>query len=534
MIRNLFALNMKSMFSDVLRIKPGVKKPSIGKTLFVAVIAVLIAVSFFSMFFVWFAAMLEPFYLAGISFMYFSMFAVTAFALCVISTIFTASAVVFGARDNELLLSMPIKPSAILSSRLLVLLATEYVMALIVALAAFVPWALAGLVTATGLLFFLSGVILLPPMALSVALLLAWVLSLISSRLRYKNIITLVISIAFLIGYLYVNANLQSYLGELVAKGAELAEALRKSLPPFYAFGVSVASGDALNGLVFAAWAILPFTCASALLAVNYRQILAANKGSLRVAYHEKQVKPRSVLSALTAKEMAKYWSKPAVIMNSSFGSIFMFILPIALLEGDGIYSLLKPVVQMANTSIIPIFVVILAFLGSVNGLSASLISLEGKNLWIVKSVPVPAQTILHAKLLAHLLTSAAPCLLASVFIGFILAKNPADWLLVLLVPQTIISFFAAIGLALNLQFPKFDWTNEIYVVKQGVSAMISQLGGMALLTGLGLLYILVLKAIVSVTLYLWLCGAAFALAAFCAYIWLMKAGVKKFMSCGG
>jgi hypothetical protein len=61
----------------------------------------------------------------------------------------------------------------------------------------------------------------------------------LTSRLRHKNIITLALSVGFLLGYLYISANIQAYLGELVHNGTELAEAFRRAMPPFYAFSKS-------------------------------------------------------------------------------------------------------------------------------------------------------------------------------------------------------------------------------------------------------------------------------------------------------
>jgi ABC-2 type transport system permease protein len=226
---------------------------------------------------------------------------------------------------------------------------------------------------------------------------------------------------------------------------------------------------------------------------------------------------------------MAKYWSKPTVIMNSSIGSVFMIIAPIALFPQTGILAQLSAVTDMLNISSLVLFTAILAFFGSANSLSASLVSLEGKSLWIVKNVPVSAQAILRAKILTHLLSSSIPCLFSSVCIGAALAEGFADWLLILIVPQTIIALIAAIGLVLNLHFPKLDWTNEIYVVKQGASAMLTMFGGMGILIGLGLLYAFVLSSAIGVTAYLWLCGAFSVAAGGCAYAWLMKNGAKMF-----
>ncbi|MDR1001569.1 MAG: hypothetical protein LBL96_12375 [Clostridiales bacterium] len=530
MISRLFVLNMKALLSGVFKIKPAVKKSGAGKTLFAAVVGFVVVTSIFAMFIGFFNAMLEPYFSAGIGWMYFAMFAIMVFALCVISTIFTGTAAMFGAKDNELLLSMPIKPSAILISRLLVLLTYEYVLTLIIASAAFILWVEGGYATAAGILFFMAGVILLPPMALSVSILLAWVLGLISSRLRYKNIITLLVSVGFLVAYLYFYMNAQGFIGELVERGSELAVAFRAAMPPFYAFGIGVANGNAASGLSFILWAVLPFTATLLLLGANYQKVLTSNRGSLKIIYREKQSRPKRILFALTAKEMARLWSKPVVIMNSTIGSIFMIIAPMVIfIKTDVLSQLLNAALMLDGASPATLFAVMLALLGSINSLSASLVSLEGKSLWIVKSLPVSAQTVLRSKVLAHLLSSSPPCLFASVCIGVVLAGSLPEWLLIVIIPQTIIALVAVMGLALNLHFPKLDWNNEVYVVKQGMSAMVTMFGIIGILIGLGLVYILALTSFLSATAYLWICGALFCLVSIFVYTWLMKAGARMF-----
>jgi ABC-2 type transport system permease protein len=137
---------------------------------------------------------------------------------------------------------------------------------------------------------------------------------------------------------------------------------------------------------------------------------------------------------------------------------------------------------------------------------------------------------VLRAKIITHLLSASIPCLFAAICFGFALAGSLADWLLLLILPQTAILALAVLGLTLNLHFPKLDWTNEIYVVKQGVSAMLSLFGSWGALIALGLLYAFALNGVLSITAYLWFCGLIFVVAGVCVYLWLMKRGAKKFV----
>jgi len=527
MIGKLFILNLKGLGAHYFT--PGKKKVSIGKIILLAFLAVYITAAFFGMFFALFMAMLEPFFSAGIGWMYFAFLAAAAFGLSVISTLFTASAQLFGAKDNELLLSMPIKPTEILLSRLLVILAFEYVFTAVVASPAFILWVVGGYAIPAGILFFFIGVLLLPLMAMALSLLLAWLLGVVTSRMRRKNILVLVLSIGFLTAYFIAVANFQGYLSELVSRGEELARAFQQAMPPFYAFGKSVAEGSIGEGLLFMLWAIAPFVAAVILLSANYRKIITTNRGSAKTIYKEKAAKAGSAFQALVRKEMAHYWNKPFVILNTSLGSLFMLALSVMVIvkRADILLYVDQYIPMFGNLPLAG--AVILAFLNTVNNISASLISLEGKNLWIVKSIPAPPKVVIQSKVCTHWLISGLPCLVASVCVAAVAAGNITDCIILILVPQSTGVLIAVCGLAINLHFPKLDWTNETYVVKQGLSAMITMFGAIVTIIAVVLVYVLLLNTVISMTAFLWLFTLLFAIIAVLIYAWLLTSGVKKF-----
>ncbi|MDR1804320.1 MAG: hypothetical protein LBQ94_12025 [Treponema sp.] len=529
MIGKLFIVNLKALGAHYFR--SGKKKAGVGKIILLAFLAVYIIAAFFGMFFAVFMSLLEPFFSAGIGWMYFAFLAAAAFGLSVISTLFTASAQIFGAKDNELLLSMPIKPSEILLSRLLVILAFEYAFTAIVALPAFILWVINGYASPAGILFFVIGVLLLPLMAMALSLLLAWLLGVATSRMRRKNILTLAISIGFLVAYFIMVANFQGYLAELVSRGEELARAFQRAMPPFYAFGKSVADGSVINGMIFMVWAIAPFAAAVILLSANYRKILTTNRGSAKTVYKEKAAKVGSAFQALVRKEMAHYWNKPFIILNSSLGSLFMLALSVIVIvkRADIFQYVVEFLPRFGNLPLVALGALILAFLNTVNNISASLISLEGKNLWIIKSIPAPTRVVIQSKICTHWLISGLPCLVASICVATVAATHITDWIILLLIPQSTGVLIAVSGLAVNLHFPKLDWTNETYVVKQGLSAMITIFGAMVTIIAVGIVYVFFINTTISLTAFLWLFTLLFAIIAALVYAWLLTSGVKKF-----
>lgn len=105
-------------------------------------------------------------------------------------------------------------------------------------------------------------------------------------------------------------------------------------------------------------------------------------------------------------------------------------------------------------------------------------ISMEGKNWWIVKSLPLSVKSVLDAKLLMNLLLLLPFYLLSELLMLLALQPGGAELVWMLLLPGVIILFSCVYGLTINLRFPVMDWESEVTVVKQSASAMLGGMGG--------------------------------------------------------
>ncbi|MBQ9858855.1 MAG: hypothetical protein IJO77_07640, partial [Oscillospiraceae bacterium] len=128
--------------------------------------------------------------------LYFAFTSAMAFMLCFVGSVFAATNYLYKAKDNELLLSMPVKPGAILLSRMLILLVENYGFAFIVLIPAGIVWAVMQSFTVGGLVCFILGTLLLPLLSLTVSCVFGWLIMTVSSKVRNKKIITLVFAVA--------------------------------------------------------------------------------------------------------------------------------------------------------------------------------------------------------------------------------------------------------------------------------------------------------------------------------------------------
>lgn len=125
MIRKLVAVRFSAIYFSMLRSSR--KKSSVGRHILLALLGIYLACVVVFLTGMMFLAICEPFHSLGLDWLYFGMMVMGAFALMVVGSIFFAQSQLYEAKDNELLLSLPVPVSAILGSRMIMLYLINFV-----------------------------------------------------------------------------------------------------------------------------------------------------------------------------------------------------------------------------------------------------------------------------------------------------------------------------------------------------------------------------------------------------------------------
>ena len=535
MILRLVKLNFSALFAGIFRGYRKKKKTKPITVILVGLLIIYIVGALGVMFGTMFYMICAPMFQMGIGWLYFAMAGLLVFALCFVGSIFMVQSQIFSEKDNELLLSMPIKPPAILAGRLVALVIIEYLYAALIIIPVFVVLIITGYISsvpALGIVFYFAAALLTPLVALAAGCLVGWVVAMISSKMHNRNLPTLILSLVFLAVYFWFCTQMMNNVNTLIANGAEIAEALRRSVFPAYHLGTAIADGNALSFLIFAACAIVPFVLLCYLLSISFVKLATANRVARKVKYREKALRASGARFALLKRELMHLWALPMYILNSMLGAVATVVLAIVLIARPGV--LLDPLRQF--TALFPGFdmgiagAIIISALAAINTVSAPSVSLEGKSLWIVKSLPVRARDVLLAKVGMHIAACGAPALLAGIACIAALPMNGiAQPALTFVLPLSITVMFSLLGVTLNLTFPRLDWINPIQPVKQGASCMLTMFGGMALVAVLLIIYIFLPGGAITPENYLLICAAVFIAASVVLYAYLIGAGSRKF-----
>ncbi len=410
-----------------------------------------------------------PFAAQGLDWAYFAFMGLLATGFGVIGGMFTAKAKLYEAKDNDLLFSMPIPAWLVLFSRMIGL----YLYVLLFEALVFIPAVVCYFVEVGFALPVLFGSLLsflfLPLGSLAVCALLGWLLALAAAKLPWKNLLTTLLSVGFMVGYFFLYSKLNEYMTYMIANGGKVAAKMKTALYPFAKLGLACA-GDILAWALYALIFGGVFALAYTVISLTYLRLVTANRGGKKTKYKSKTGKRSSPYLALLKREGIRYIKNPMVALNCFLGTIFFVVLPFLPLFAGEIKTLVK---MLSGEQAALVLAVALTTVASMNMLSASSVSLEGDSLWILRSLPLSTEKILSVKAGFHFFVTAIPAWISGVVLGCIF-HIPAGYLLLALVAATaFILLMAVSGLVFNLKMPNMHWTNELAVVKQSMSTMV-------------------------------------------------------------
>lgn len=526
MMKALLKVKLLSLLKQTLQNKK--TRQSRVKTMAMALLFVYVGIVFLGMFYLLFDTIIEPFHLLNLDWLYFAIMAIMIIMLCFIGSVFLTEHELYEAKDNELLLAMPITSRDILLSRLFTILILDYVFELLIAAPAVIVYYRHMAADVLEILMLVIVLLTLPFLVMSLTMIMAWIVAMIMKKLRHKNIIVLMLWLLFFVLYFFGVSKIQSYILFLVENGTSIARAIEKGLFPVYHLAIAITDNNVLSMLYYLLTVFVPFAVVLYLLTTNFIRLTTAKPKQKKTKYHEQPLKQKKILNSLYVREMKHFFSNPMVILNGVIGTFMIIIASVALvIYQQDVKEFARQIVFLDNYFVAAACLFSIG-MGSLNTISASLISLEGKNLWILKSLPVQSQDVLLAKLLLHV----SMCIPGHIIFGLAVAWafhfGMIDLILVIVVPCLVTLFVALSGLLLNLWKPRFDWINETVCVKQSLPVFLTMLVAMGMVFVIGYGYIDLLVDYIAVNDYIYMICFAFVLIDLALYALLMRYGVKK------
>ena len=488
-------------------------------------ILLLVLLAFFSASFFSLSALYRA---QGLDWFYFSLAGLLSLAMGVLGTVFSTQNQLYSAKDNDLMLSLPLRPGEILLGRIIPLLTMTAAFCWVVLLPAGCCYALTGGFPLGALALFLLEMLSLPVLAQAICCLLGWLLHLLLSRMN-QSVASIVFMVAyFVLYYWFISSVSDELVTALTENGQAIAQAIQSWVWPFYAFGLG-ACGGILYALGF-----LGICAASAgiiylLLSATFLQSARQSRRSKQRALEWGQIKSSSAFRAMLLREGRRFVGLPVYLTNSGMGIVMMLLISVAAVI---FRQQIADVVVLFGSFRTAIVCVCVAFFGSTVCISSPSVSLEGKTIWILQSMPVSGKQVLQAKLAFHCLLAMGPTALCGAVLA---AVAGCSWLEILICVLFALAFSwldGSLGLVCGLQWAKLDWISETEPCKQSAAVMVPMLGLMVFSMVLVVL-VIGLQSILPLHLALLVVTLLMAAAAGLLCCWLFRSGVRKWETLG-
>jgi ABC-2 type transport system permease protein len=417
----------------------------------------------------------------NLGWMYFLIMGLLAIALGAFGSVFNTYAGLYLAKDNDLLLSLPIPVAAIMVSRLLGVYLMGLMYSGIVSLSAVVVYLIVTGFTFRTLICGLLYVFIISVIVLLLSCLLGWVVAKLSQKLKNKSFVTVFISLVGLGLYYFCFYRAQDVLTNIIANAVTYGNNLKGSVYFLYTFG-RIAEGSWLATLAWLAAVGVLFALTWLLLQRSFLRVATgtgtSSSSKKKTGSTQLALRPRSVRSALFAKELGRLTSSAGYMLNCSMGTLFLVILSLALIiKADFLQSLLAQM-SLPGDAFVLFIICAVGIASATNDMAQPSVSLEGKNIWILQTLPVTGWEVIKAKFSVQLVLTLPFTIMCFVVSSLVLGLSAVHFILGIVFVTGFVLLMALFDLFLGLKLPNLTWTNELTPIKQSFGIFIAMFAG--------------------------------------------------------
>lgn len=429
---------------------------------------------------------------------------------------FSAFNILFKTKDYEQLASLPIKQITIILSKLVSFLIFCYVFSAVFFIPISVMYFVFQGFNLIGLMFTIFGYLLLPLFPMFIGILFSFLINALTVRLKSKNIINLIIFFTLFVAIFLLSQKTNDIILNVINNSQTVYNSMLNIYFPNIFIGKAIIYSDFLNFVFYVLISVVPVGLLTWLFSWKYKKINSFFSQSAKTKNVKYVAKSNNVTNALLRKEFTRLFSSPMILLNTCIGPIMLIIF--AIMSFGDVYSQIN--------SLYNGFILILIIVPATNFLAnptSSTFSLEGKNFWLLKNLPIKLKDIIMGKILAMFIIFVVPNVIGIVLLSIALKLSILEILIMSLLCLVSIILSALIGLIINLKKCNINWSNEILVVKQSASALINLVIGMAISILPTIIYIYLLQSFVHQLIY----GAILVVFYIC-FIFILSFYLKK------
>ena len=428
------------------------------------------------------------------------MCAVMISSLAFIFTLFKTNGYLFNFKEYDMLMSLPFEAKTVASCKFLYMYVKSLPWYLSISLPMLIGYAWFSHPSVMVYPIWILLTFFLPVIPMLAAAFVGFLIAKVIAGFRKTNIIQTILtmlfvlfcfSFRFIIEDLFRNDKVEAAL-EVVS--TMTGKAAGVYLPASW-FANAVANLGIGDLLLLTGVSIFLFGAVFYVVGRSYRNINSALKSHAASRNYRVSVqKQRSVAGAIAFKEFKRLTGSTVYMTNSAIGVVLAIVLSvITLIIGpDRIIAVVFQGAPLTPYMLQPAIPFIIYFFIGMLATTVCSPSLEGRNYWIIQSLPIEKKTVYQGKMLFNVMLTVPPMILSILFLCISAGTPVTDTILYLVLGIMLCAFSTAWGCVCGVRHMRLDWENEIEVIKQGAAVVIYMLPNMFVVLALTVLVVIV------------------------------------------
>lgn len=421
------------------------------------------------------------------------MCAIIISSIAFIFTIIKTNGYLFNFKEYDMLMSLPFKAKTVAAAKFLYMYIKTLAWFMSISLAMLIGYAMSAKPSIIVYPLWIILTLLLPIIPMLIAAFIGFIIARISAGFKKTNIIQTVLLFIFVLVCFF-----SRFIIEGIAKNSDMKVILESvsdvtaNIGAYYLpagwFSSAIVELDVAAILLLIGVTIVLFEIVFIPVGRSYRKINSLLKShAASKAYKMTKQKKMSVANAIAFKEFKRFLGSSTYMVNAGFGIVIVVILGIVALF-IGIDALIATVLQGAPITkemLYPAIPLIIYFFIGMVPTTTCTPSLEGKNYWIVQSLPLEKKVLYQGKMLFNLYLTIPVTAFATICFC-ISAKAPILNSVLYVVEGVLLCAFSTIwGCVSGISHIRLDWENEVEVIKQGAAVAIYLFPNMLITMGL-------------------------------------------------
>ena len=393
----------------------------------------------------------------------------------------------FNFKEYDMLMSLPFKPSEVAACKFLYMYLKSLPWYFSVSISMMIVYGVYSKASVPVYLMWAVSTLFLPLIPMVAASFLGFIIAKIGSGFKNKTVVQSIVTfiiIVLIFGSRFFLEDMfrNNKTAEFMQSISSATDNAGKYYIPVKWFTGMVNDFNILYMLLLVVVSLIIFVVVFTMVGVSYRKINSAMKshsGSKTFVMEER--KARSVIRTIAFKEFKRMTGSTVYMTNASMGELFCLITGIAVLFVDVdklIDKMFKgaPLTKEMLFPAIPFIIYLFIGMASTTTMTPSL---EGKNYWIVQSLPISKKNLYKGKMLFNMMLTVPFAMFTTVTFSISAGVPFLNMVLYVILGLVLCSFSTTWGCVCGIRHMRLDWENEVEVVKQGAAVTIYLLPNM-------------------------------------------------------